>query len=91
MTTKARTARPSIEDLIEEKARADSGYAVAFALLRLADVQRRLVVEVNRLGNADAATPMGAIELLGKTVGEKMEMMGEGLDAIAAALQGTEP
>lgn len=54
-----------IEDVIEEKALIDAGYAIAFAILRLADAQRSTAGQIRNLGLADAGgTSMGAIELL---------------------------
>lgn len=59
--------------------RADEGdgqYAIAIALCRVA-------AAIDRLGNADAATPMGAIEGLAAHLGEKVELVAESLDRIA--------
>ena len=54
-----------LDELFEKKARAgDAAYAIAYALLQLAGAQDRAAVALNALGNANAATPMGAIEAL---------------------------
>jgi hypothetical protein len=54
-----------LERLIAEKAEDDGQYAVAYALLSVA-------YQLKCLGTGDAATTMGAIELLGTHVGEKL-------------------
>lgn len=58
-----------IEDLFEEKARkGDSGFAIAFALMRLARTNEKLAKATQDMGLGDASSPMGAIELLAKEV-----------------------
>lgn len=58
-----------IEDLFEEKARSGEGsYAIAYALLRLAEAQKDSAIALKDLGLADAATPMGAIEFLSREI-----------------------
>lgn len=70
-----------IQDICEDKARAGEGlFAVAYALLQLAEAQQRLAVHVKYLGNGDASTTMGAIEAFGMHIGEK-------LDALTTAIQ----
>ena len=78
-----RPLKQHIEDFIEERARAESGYAIAYALMKLAAAQRDLSVNVKYLGNGNASTQMGAIEAFGLHIGDKM-------DAIADALSGRE-
>ena len=51
-----------LPDWIEDRARADAGYAIAFGLL--AEAQDSTAAALRMLGFADAATPMGAIEHL---------------------------
>lgn len=68
-----------LHDVIEEKARTDGSFAIAYALLRVANAQADTATHLKYLGNGDAATPMGAIEAFGAHIGEK-------LDAIAVAL-----
>lgn len=46
----------------------DGQYAIALAILQLA-------YQVKSLGNGDAATPMGAIEALGKSIKESAEII----------------
>ena len=41
---------------------------------------------LQRLGNADASTPMGGLEALGKANLDAAERIGQGLDGIASAL-----
>lgn len=69
-----------LHDLIEDKARTDAGYAIAYALLKSAEAQDRLAVWVKYLGNGDAATQMGAIEAFSAHIGEKLDGL---TDAIA--------
>lgn len=69
-----------IEDLFEDKARAgDGSFAVAYALLRMAEAQNATAAALRQLGTGDAATTMGAIELLAVEVRD-------GARAIEAAL-----
>jgi hypothetical protein len=74
-------ARPPqhIADLIEDKARTDAGYAIAHALMRLADAQAATATHLKYLGNGNAVTTMGAIEAFGMHIGEK-------IDALTAAI-----
>ena len=65
--------------MIEDKARTDAGYAIAFALMRLARAQESLALHVKYLGNGDAATPMGAIEAFGAHLGEKIDLLAEAI------------
>jgi hypothetical protein len=70
-----------ISDFCEEKARKGEGlFAVAYALLEIADLQKSIAVHVKYLGNGDAATTMGAIEAFGMHLGEK-------LDSLTGAIQ----
>ncbi len=70
-----------IQDLCEDKARAgDAGYAIAYALLELADAQQKTAIAITRLGLNDAATPMGAIEMLSletKRIAEALNAISE--------------
>lgn len=68
-----------LHDLIEDKARSDSGYAIAHAVLKLASAQESLAVHVKYLGNGDAATTMGAIEAFGMHLGEKIDILADAL------------
>jgi hypothetical protein len=68
-----------IQDFCEGKARAgDGAFGIAFALLELARAQKATAVALDRLGTADAATSMGAIEMLSLEIKN-------GAEAIAAA------
>jgi hypothetical protein len=58
----------TIEQIIGRKAKIDAFYAIAYALLEVAAAQRETAREINHLGVADAATPMGAIEVLADQV-----------------------
>jgi hypothetical protein len=61
-----------IHDIIEEKVREkgpDAGlFAIAYALLELTEQSRKSANALERLGLNEAATPMGAIELLSSEV-----------------------
>lgn len=73
-----------IHDIFEEKARAGDGqFAIAFALLEIAQQQKACAYQLERLGIGNAATPMGAIELLSKG-------LNEGASEIAEAIRGIE-
>jgi len=60
----------NLKALFEQKAReGDGSFAIAYALLELTDMQDKTAVAIYALGNANAATPMGAIEGLSREVG----------------------
>lgn len=74
-------------DFCEERARkGDGAYAIAFALLELAEAQQRTATQLKNLGFADASTPFGAIEALimqmketGETLASALTESGETL------------
>jgi len=71
-----------LRDLIEQEARTDSGYAIAYALLRIAEAQDRTATQLKYLGTGDAASTMGAVELLAmelKGVGQALAEIGNQL------------
>jgi hypothetical protein len=68
-----------LADLIEEKARTDAGYAIAHALMRLADAQGEVAQHIKYLGNGNASTSMGAIEAFGLHIGEKLDALTDAL------------
>lgn len=73
-----------IEDVCEEKARAgDGSFAIAYALLRLADEQKQTAHQLAKLGFNDAASPMGAVEHLTLHVSRSLDAIAEALNAIA--------
>ena len=53
-------------------ARTDTMAAIAYALLQQAAAQREIAAAIRALGNADASTPMGAIEALGEVLGRNL-------------------
>jgi hypothetical protein len=59
---------PSLEDTIAERAEDSGLFAIAWALLGVK-------YELKMLGNADAATPMGALEALGAVLKEGQEAL----------------
>lgn len=69
-----------IEDVFEQKARAgDGSFAIAYALLQLAQAQDRTATQIKNLGFADAMTPFGAIEALNMQIKETGELLAEAL------------
>lgn len=77
----------SMRDLFEQRARkGDAGFAMAYALLEVADAQFAIRDALQSLGNGDASTKMGAIEnLAGKVAGLSISLEGIG-SSIADAL-----
>ena len=56
-------SKKPLKDLFEEKARAgDGAFAIAWALMDLADAQEATAGALQRLGNGGASTHHGAIE-----------------------------
>lgn len=58
--------------------RADDGdgqFAIACALMAVAR-------SIDRLGNADAATPMGAIESFGEHIGKKLDSLTDAIGSL---------
>jgi hypothetical protein len=77
-------AKQHIEDLFEDKARqGDGSFAIAYALLKLATESGNISYQLGRLGLAEAATPMGAVELLSLQLKETGEGIADALQAIA--------
>jgi hypothetical protein len=68
-----------IEDEFEEKARNDSGFAIAYAICQVA-------YALKRLGNNDAATSMGALEGLGSDIGQCLNGVSSSISSVADAL-----
>ena len=67
------------EEEFLEKAANDSGYAIAYALLEIAH-------QIKCLGNADAITPMGAIEALGAVFKENGESLASAVGEVSCAI-----
>lgn len=61
---------------------------VSRSILVLASAVHVLAYQVSRLGNADASTPMGAIEALGAVLKEGMGDIATGIHGICGALEG---
>lgn len=67
-----------IDEAIQDKAATDPGFAAAYALIRVAENLGELSYATHLLGVGDAATPMGAVELLAgevKVIGELLARM----------------
>lgn len=71
------------EDYCEDRARkGDGAFAVAFAIMRLADQQRRVANEINSLGLGNAATPHGALEYLAMQVSQAGDRIAEAISGL---------
>ena len=76
-----------IKDLFEEKARAGDGlFAIAYAIVDLADSQEATAKALKKLGLNDAATTMGAMELIslsieksGQTIADQIASVGQAI------------
>jgi hypothetical protein len=81
MTNELDEAIVRIEDKVD-----DPGFAIAHAILLLADAQNRNARALELLGNGDAYTgvvPMGAIEAFGNLIGEKMDNLTSAISDLA--------
>jgi hypothetical protein len=73
----------NIQDDFERRAGSGDGYfAIAAAILRLADAQQRTADAVNKLGVNNASTDMGAIEVLSTGVAK----IAEAIERVAGSL-----
>lgn len=70
---KSKTTEIHIEDLIEEKARTDSGFAIAYALLVHARAKEKFDNQMLYLLFGDASGPVGSIEAFGLHIGKKID------------------
>lgn len=78
-------AEQHIQDFCEDKARnGDGAFAIAYALLELAEAQKNTATQLKFLGTGDAATTMGAIELLASEV----KHVSEAINALADSWSG---
>lgn len=53
----------------------------------IAEAIHALARSINKLGNADAATPMGALEALGEHLGEKLSEIALSIGELADAIR----
>lgn len=84
---KSRDETIHIKDLFEERARKGDGlFAIAYALVDLADSQEATARALKKLGLADAATPFGAIEALGLQIEKAATIVGDQLENAAQVL-----
>lgn len=58
----------------------------AAAILTLSEAINGVAVQLKHLGNADACTPMGAIEALGSVLKDGLSDVASGLQAISGSL-----
>lgn len=56
---------------------------VTDGLFEIAHALDRLANAIGRLGNADAATPMGAIEAFGAHIGEKLDALTGAIESLS--------
>lgn len=77
-----------IQRAIEDQALDEPGWAVAYALLKLAAAQDRTAEQIKKLGLADASTPFGAVEAFIVAFEKQMGELAEAQSEIAGALNG---
>lgn len=70
-----------------EDPRERAGALIALGLLDLAQATRGVTASIHALGNADAMTPMGAIEALGAVIKEGMDSVADSVGSIASSLE----
>lgn len=76
-----------IKDFFEEKARkGDGAFAIAYALVDLADSQEATAKAIQKLGLADASTHLGALEALGMSVEKAADVLGGQIESAAASI-----
>jgi hypothetical protein len=77
-----------IEQSIASSASTESGYAIAYAILKLADACKSVATQLKYLGTGDAATTMGAIEYLATEVRDGIKSISaeirEGIEFVSA-------
>lgn len=66
----------------EEEAGSNAAYAIAYAIMQLASQQAETARQINALGLANAATPMGALEV----ISIEFKAMAAALQDIASAI-----
>ena len=66
---------PHLAELIQKKAETDAGYAIAHALLRLANAQESLAHQVKYLGNGDAPTKLGALHAFHDELCKRLDVL----------------
>jgi hypothetical protein len=74
---------PKIEATIENRAESSPEWAKAYALLLIARGQGEIAAALHRLGTADAATPMGAIEFLSLEIKNGFERLASAIEDAA--------
>jgi hypothetical protein len=75
-------AEADIEREIERRAKSDGSFAIAYAILQLADAQGANAKALQKLGNGNANTDRGAVESLT----EQTAKLSASLDGIASAI-----
>lgn len=72
-----------IQELFENKARKGEGaYAIAYALMVLADAQTDSARAIQKLGLAGASTPFGAVEALGIQIEKAAEIIAAAIPSL---------
>jgi len=77
-----------IRNVMQDHAAKDARWAIAYALMRLADAQESVATQLKYLGNGDAATQMGAMEALGLQLGEKLQAVADALEMMGSEVSG---
>jgi hypothetical protein len=73
-----------LERKIEHNAEIEPRWAQAYAILKLARAVESCALQIRDLGNGDAATTMGALEVFGKHMGEKLDNVAYAIEKAAS-------
>ena len=86
------TDEEEMEFFIMQQAKTKGEYAIAYAILKSADALGLIAHKLERLGNNNGDTNMGALEHLGKTILEANESLGSSIGSamkeVADAIEG---
>ena len=73
------------------KAADDPGFAIAYALLELAEAQRNTATHLKYLGVGDAGTTMGAIEYLATQIRDGVDRLACAVESLIELLRSDHP
>jgi hypothetical protein len=73
------------------EAAGDPGFAIAYALLELAEAQRSTATHLKYLGVGDAATTMGAVEYLATQIADGMSRLSAAIESLAEPMRSDHP
>lgn len=75
-----------LENAIRDECEAGKpSFAIAYGLVRVAAAGEAIAHAIHRLGTADAATPLGAVEVLSGEVGRMADAIASVAEAIGEA------